>query len=58
MAKSNTLLIKLVSFRRTGLLLTGHQEESAEDHEKIELKKYDPPRWRGKHVVFAKSKIK
>jgi len=55
MAKSNTILIKLLSTADTGYFyVTKKNARSATG--KLELKKYDPVA--RKHVVFRESKIK
>ena len=55
MAKSNTLLIKLVSSADTGYFyVTKKNPRTTTD--KLELKKYDPVA--RKHVVFREAKIK
>lgn len=55
MAKSNTILIKLVSSADTGFYYVTKKNPRAKT-EKIELKKYDPVA--RKHVLFKESKIK
>jgi large subunit ribosomal protein L33 len=55
MAKSNTILIKLVSSADTGFYYVTKKNPRAKT-EKLELKKYDPVA--RKHVVFRESKIK
>ena len=55
MAKTNTVLIKLVSSADTGYFYVTKKNPRTTT-EKLELKKYDP-RAR-KHVVFRESKIK
>ena len=55
MAKSNTILIKLVSSADTGYFYTTKKNPRAKT-EKLELKKYDPIA--RKHVVFKEGKIK
>jgi large subunit ribosomal protein L33 len=55
MAKSNTVLIKLVSSADTGYFYVTKKNPRITT-EKIELKKYDPVA--RKHVVFKESKIK
>jgi large subunit ribosomal protein L33 len=55
MAKSNTVLIKLVSSADTGFFYVTKKNPRAKT-EKLELKKYDPVA--RKHVVFKESKIK
>ncbi len=55
MAKSNTILIKLVSSADTGYYYTTKKNPRAKT-EKLELKKYDPIA--RKHVVFKEGKIK
>jgi large subunit ribosomal protein L33 len=55
MAKSNTILIKLVSSADTGFYYVTKKNPRAKT-EKLELKKYDPIA--RKHVVFRESKIK
>jgi large subunit ribosomal protein L33 len=55
MAKSNTILIKLVSSADTGYYYVTKKNPRAKT-EKIELKKYDPVA--RKHVLFKESKIK
>ena len=55
MAKSNTVLIKLVSSADTGFYYVTKKNPRTKT-EKLELKKYDPVAL--KHVVFKESKIK
>ena len=55
MAKSNTVLIKLVSSADTGFYYVTKKNPRTKT-EKLELKKYDPVA--RKHVVFKESKIK
>jgi large subunit ribosomal protein L33 len=55
MAKSSTVLIKLVSTADTGFYYVTKKNPRAQT-EKLELKKYDPVV--RKHVVFKESKIK
>jgi large subunit ribosomal protein L33 len=55
MAKSNTVLIKLVSSADTGYYYTTKKNPRIKT-EKIELRKYDPVA--KKHVLFKESKIK
>ena len=55
MAKSNTVLIKLVSSADTGFYYVTKKNPRAKT-EKIELKKFDPVA--RKHVLFKESKIK
>jgi large subunit ribosomal protein L33 len=55
MAKSNTVLIKLVSSADTGYFYVAKKNPRGKT-EKIELKKYDPVA--RKHVAFKESKIK
>ena len=55
MAKTNTLLIKLVSTADTGYFYVTKKNPRTTT-EKLELKKYDPVA--RKHVVFRESKIK
>jgi large subunit ribosomal protein L33 len=55
MAKSSTVLIKLVSTADTGYYYVTKKNPRAKT-EKIELKKYDPVV--RKHVAFKESKIK
>jgi large subunit ribosomal protein L33 len=55
MAKSNTILIKLVSSADTGYFYVTKKNPRAKT-EKMELRKYDPIA--RKHVVFKESKIK
>ena len=55
MAKSNTVLIKLVSSADTGYYYVTKKNPRTKT-EKLELKKYDPVA--RKHVVFKESKIK
>jgi large subunit ribosomal protein L33 len=55
MAKSNTLLIKLVSSADTGFFYVAKKNPRTMTG-KLELKKYDPKV--RKHVVFRESKIK
>lgn len=55
MAKSNTILIKLLSTADTGYFYVTKKNARAATG-KLELKKYDPVA--RKHVVFRESKIK
>lgn len=55
MAKSNTVLIKLVSSADTGYYYTTKKNPRIKT-EKLELRKYDPVA--KKHVLFKESKIK
>jgi large subunit ribosomal protein L33 len=55
MAKSNTVLIKLVSTAETGYFYVTKKNPRTTTN-KLELKKYDPKV--RKHVVFRESKIK
>ena len=55
MAKSNTILIKLVSSADTGFYYVTKKNPRAKT-EKLELKKYDPVA--RKHVAFREAKIK
>jgi large subunit ribosomal protein L33 len=55
MAKSNTVLIKLVSSADTGFYYVTKKNPRTKT-EKLELKKYDPVA--RKHVAFRESKIK
>ena len=55
MAKSNTVLIKLVSSADTGFYYVTKKNPRTKT-EKIELKKYDPIA--RKHVAFKEGKIK
>jgi large subunit ribosomal protein L33 len=55
MAKSNTILIKLVSTADTGFYYVTKKNPRTKT-EKLELKKYDPVA--RKHVLFKESKIK
>ena len=55
MAKSNTVLIKLVSSADTGFYYVAKKNPRTKT-EKLELKKYDPVA--RKHVEFRESKIK
>lgn len=55
MAKSNTVLIKLVSSADTGYYYVT-KKNARSSSGKLELKKYDPVA--RKHVVFRESKIK
>lgn len=55
MAKSNTVLIKLVSSAETGFYYVTKKNPRTKT-EKLELKKYDPVA--RKHVLFKESKIK
>jgi large subunit ribosomal protein L33 len=55
MAKSNTILIKLVSSADTGYFYVTKKNPRAKT-EKMELRKYDPIA--RKHVAFKESKIK
>jgi large subunit ribosomal protein L33 len=55
MAKSNTVLIKLVSSADTGFYYVTKKNPRTKT-EKLELKKYDPVA--RKHVAFKEAKIK
>lgn len=55
MAKTNTVLVKLVSSADTGFFYVTRKNPRAKT-EKLELKKYDPVA--RKHVVFKEGKIK
>ncbi|PCJ61584.1 MAG: 50S ribosomal protein L33 [Rhodospirillaceae bacterium] len=55
MAKSNTILIKLVSTAETGYYYL-RKKNPRQLTEKIELKKYDPVI--RKHVIFKETKLK
>lgn len=55
MAKSNTVLIKLVSSADTGFYYVTKKNPRTKT-EKLELKKYDPVA--RKHVEFREAKIK
>ena len=55
MAKSSTILIKLVSSADTGYYYVSRKNPRTKT-EKIELKKYDPVA--RKHVLFKEAKIK
>lgn len=55
MAKSNTVLIKLVSSADTGFYYVTKKNPRSKT-EKLELKKYDPVA--RKHVLFKEAKIK
>ena len=55
MAKSNTVLIKLVSSAGTGTFYTT-KKNKRNTPEKIEIKKYDPVV--RKHVAYKEAKIK
>ena len=55
MAKSNTILIKLVSTANTGFYYVTHKNPR-KTTEKLELRKYDPVV--RKHVTFREAKIK
>ena len=55
MAKSNTVLIKLVSTADTGFYYVTKKNPRTST-EKLEFKKYDPVA--RKHVAFKESKIK
>ena len=55
MAKSNTVLIKLVSSADTGYYYVTKKNPRTKT-EKLELKKFDPVA--RKHVLFKESKIK
>ena len=55
MAKSNTVLIKLVSTADTGYYYVTKKNPGTST-EKLEFKKYDPVA--RKHVAFKESKIK
>jgi large subunit ribosomal protein L33 len=55
MAKSNTILIKLVSTADTGYFYVA-KKNPKQSTTKLELRKYDPVV--RKHVVFKESKIK
>ena len=55
MAKTNTVLIKLVSSADTGFYYVTKKNPRTKT-EKLELRKYDPVA--RKHVMFKESKIK
>ncbi|MSP68557.1 MAG: 50S ribosomal protein L33 [Alphaproteobacteria bacterium] len=55
MAKSNTILIKLVSSAGTGFYYTT-KKNPRKTTEKLEMRKYDPVA--RKHVAFKEGKIK
>lgn len=55
MAKSNTILIKLVSTADTGFYYVT-KKNTRNSTEKMEFRKYDPVV--RKHVIFKESKIK
>jgi large subunit ribosomal protein L33 len=55
MAKSNTVLIKLVSSADTGFYYVAKKNPRTKT-EKLELRKYDPVV--RKHVLFKESKMK
>jgi large subunit ribosomal protein L33 len=55
MAKTNTVLIKLVSSADTGFYYVTKKNPKTKT-EKLELKKYDPVA--RKHVIFKEGKIK
>ena len=55
MAKSNTVLIKLVSTADTGFYYVT-KKNTRNSTEKMEFRKYDPVI--GKHVPFKEAKIK
>lgn len=55
MAKTNSILIKLVSTADTGFFYTTRKNPRTKT-EKIQLKKYDPVA--RKHVIFKEGKIK
>lgn len=55
MAKSNTLLVKMVSSADTGYFYVAKKNPRTQT-EKLELRKYDPVA--RKHVLFKESKIK
>ncbi len=55
MAKTNTVLIKLISSADTGFYYVTKKNPRTKT-EKMELKKYDPVA--RKHVVFKEGKIK
>ncbi len=55
MAKSNSIIIKLVSSAGTGFYYTTRRNPKSGD-EKLTLRKYDPVA--RKHVDFKESKIK
>jgi len=55
MAKSNTLLIKMVSSADTGFYYVT-KKNPRKTTDKLELKKYDPVA--RKHVVYKETKIK
>jgi large subunit ribosomal protein L33 len=55
MAKSNTVLIKLVSSADTGFFYVTKKNPRTKT-EKLELRKYDPVA--RKHVLFKEAKIK
>ncbi len=55
MAKSNTILVKLVSTADTGFYYTT-KKNTRNQTEKLEFRKYDPVV--RKHVLFKEGKIK
>ena len=55
MAKSNTVLIRMISSADTGFFYVKKKNPRTKT-EKLELKKYDPVA--RKHVVFKEAKIK
>ncbi|MDR3285251.1 MAG: 50S ribosomal protein L33 [Holosporales bacterium] len=55
MAKSTSILIKLVSSAKTGYFIV-KSKNARKKPEKLELKKYDPVV--RKHVLFKEAKIK
>ena len=55
MAKTNTLLIKLVSTADTGYFYVAKKNPRTQT-DKLEFRKYDPVA--RKHVIFKESKIK
>ena len=55
MAKTNSVLIKLVSSANTGFFYVTRKNPRTKT-EKIELKKFDPVA--RKHVIFKEAKIK
>ncbi len=55
MAKSNTILIKMISSADTGYFYVA-KKNPRKKPEKLSLKKYDPVA--RKHVLFKESKIK
>jgi large subunit ribosomal protein L33 len=55
MAKTNTVLIKLVSSADTGFFYVTKKNPRTKTN-KLELKKFDPVA--GKHVIFKEAEIK